>query len=111
MAINSEKELLSKFVQLYQAYQQGEFPKEGLAERMEVLLNAYTPEEKTKTPPQVKTLQAESLEGLEIMVNGHLEYLTATGQTLLGSVQYSTQSNGFFSRVTYSAMMTYKRED
>ena len=59
MAINSEKELLSKFVQLYQAYQQGEFPKEGLAERMEVLLNAYTPEEKTKTPPQVKTLQAE----------------------------------------------------
>ena len=37
MAINSEKELLSKFVQLYQAYQQGEFPKEGLAERMEVL--------------------------------------------------------------------------
>lgn len=111
MAINSEKKLLSKFVQLYQAFKQGEFPVEGLPERMEVLLNAYTPEEKTKTPPQVKTLEAESLEGLEIMVNGHLEYLTATGQKLLGSVQYSTVKNGLFSGVTYSAMMTYKRED
>lgn len=109
MAINSEKELLSKLVQLYQAYQSGEFPKEGIAERMEVLFNVYTPEEKTQTPPQIRTLQADSLEELENMVNGHLEYLTATGQTLLGSVQYSTQSNGFFSGVTYSAMMTYKR--
>lgn len=45
MAINSEKELLSKFVQLYQAFKQGEFLEEGL----------------------------------EIMFNGHLEYLTATG--------------------------------
>lgn len=111
MTINSEKELLSKLVQLYQAYQSGEFPKEGIAERMEVLFNVYTPEKKTQAPPHIRTLQADSLEELEDMVNGHLEYLTATGQTLLGSVQYSTVKNGLFSGVTYSAMMTYKREE
>lgn len=111
MAINSEKELLSKLVQLYQAYQSGEFPKEGIAERMEVLFNVYTPEKKTQTSPHIRTLQADSLKKLEDMVNGHLEYLTATGQTLLGSVQYSTVKNGLFSGGTYSAMMTYKREE
>lgn len=112
MAIKNEHELLSKFIQLFNAYQDGEFGDSGLAERMDVLINAYSPEEKSLPGTLVKAFTAESLEGLENIVNNFISFLTETNYRLMGPVQYSTYKEGALSGITYSALLTYeKRQD